>query len=187
MLDFIAYNRMNTFVSRLVSVSETVTDTSYVDNSPNGLFTSPKGTILQKAGNVISYKYPGENTFTTLNYASNSINNLLTKYNVILGRGVNKNVTWIKSDTDGGTSWKNKGSLMKCIPPPTPTPTPTPPTCTSYFCADAIETVTLVISGTGSCEPSPSATGTYGQIMICENYIYVYDGAWKRVALETYS
>ena len=47
---------------------------------------------------------------------------------------------------------------------------------------------TLVVDNSSACEPSPSAPGTFGQIIICENYIYVYDGTqWKRGELTIYS
>lgn len=200
---------MNTFVTKLVAISNTVTDPSYVDNSPNGVFTSPKGTILQKAGNVISYKYPGDRDFTILNYASNSITALLNKYAVILNRGVNKNVTWVKEDSETGTKWakRNTGvaslssingiALICCPPTPTPTSTPTPtPECTSIYCATIeylyasyLYTTSLIIDSTGKCEPAPTDEGYYGEIRVCENYLYVYDGSgqWKRCDLTTYS
>ncbi len=211
MLDFIAYNRINTFVNKLVTVSETVTDANYIDNSPNGIFTGPKGTILQKRGNVLSYKYPTDVNYTVLNYASNSIGNLLNKYAVILNRGVNKNVTWIKQDSENGTKWKNQGtSTTDCqiceviVPaspcltpvityfgPPAPTnPTPIPPTpgCTHINClyVDYLTANNLVVISE-KCEPGPGTPGTFGEIVICENYIYVYDGVkWKRTELSVY-
>lgn len=47
---------------------------------------------------------------------------------------------------------------------------------------------TLIVNDSGSCTPTPSTTGTFGQIIICENYIYVYDGVqWKRGELSVYS
>jgi hypothetical protein len=33
----------------------------------------------------------------------------------------------------------------------------------------------------------PTGIGAYGQVMVCENYIYVYDGTdWKRFELSIY-
>lgn len=211
MLDFIAYNRINVFVNKLVAVSETVTDVNYIDNSPNGIFTGPKGTILQKKGNLLSYKYPTDVNYTVLNYASNSIGSLLDKYAVILNRGVNKNVTWIKQDSENGTKWRNQGSfntnfeiceiitspspcttpVVSYFGPPAPTnPTPIPPTpgCTHIGCLylDYLTTDNLVLISE-KCEPGPSTPGTFGEIVICENYIYVYDGVkWKRTELSVY-
>ena len=77
MLDFISYNRFNTFIDRVLTVRKTVTSTSYVDNSADDLFTGPVGTILQKRGNVFSYKYPNDSDFTVINYANNSIADLI--------------------------------------------------------------------------------------------------------------
>ncbi len=47
---------------------------------------------------------------------------------------------------------------------------------------------TLIIDNSAACTPTPSTAGTFGQIIICENYIYVYDGTqWKRGELTAYS
>ena len=212
MLDFIAYNRINTFVTKLVTVSETITDTNYIDNSPNGIFTGPRGTILQKRGNVLSYKYPGDASYTILNYASNSIGSLLNKYNVILNRGVNKNVTWIKQDSENGTKWENQGALANscqiceilpsspCVTPtvtyispsvttinPSPTPLPSNDCTCTYLVAERAVIKTLIVSNPEKCEPGPSTPGVFGEILVCENYMYVYDGVkWKRMELTVY-
>jgi len=194
----------------LVTVSETITDPNSVDNSPNGIFTGPQGTILQKSGNVLSYKYPGDVNFTILNYASTSIGNLLNKYGVILNRGINKNATWVKMDSQTGTSWQNRGAntsscqICEIVPsspcltpvvtyfvPPTPTPTNTPtPTPTpnfTYLSVYYLQVETLIIDNRAKCEPDETTTGYYGEIIICENYIYVHDGTkWKRVELTVY-
>jgi hypothetical protein len=207
-LDFISYNRFNTFIDRLVTVRTTVTSTSYVDNSPNDLFTSPTGTILQKRGNVFSYKYPGDSDFTTINYANNSIEKLCKKYEVLLSGGVNRNVTWIKTDNSPNKTWANRGvSVQECIiceiapsaPCATPIVTyiiPTYPIPTSPLpncCGDLGDSVTintlrvttLIVDSTTDCPPSTA--GTYGQISVCENYLYIYDSAgWKRFELSNY-
>lgn len=200
MLDFIAYNRMNAFVTKLVTVSNTITDANYLDNSPNGIFTGPQGTVLQKKGNVISYKYPGDEDFSILNYASPSIGSLLNKYGVILNRGVNKDVTWVKTDSQNGTSWVNRGSstntydlcqVYPCAPfVPTVTIEPTvTPICGQTYClyVNYLTVSHLIIDSTGQCEPAPNDPGYYGELRICENYMYVYDGTrWKRSELTTY-
>jgi len=60
-------------------------------------------------------------------------------------------------------------------------------TCDEIIVGTATIT-TLVVDNSDACEPSPVATGTFGQIIICENYIYVYDGTrWKRGELASYS
>lgn len=200
MLDFISYNRFNTFIDRLVTVRTTVTSTSYVDNSPNGLFTSPTGTILQKRGNVFSYKYPGDSDFTTINYANNSIEKLCKKYEVLLSDGVNRNVTWIKTDNSPNKTWANRGlGVQECIIceivplAPCATPIVTYIIPTSNCCGDLGDSVTintlrvttLIVDSTTDCPPSTA--GTYGQISVCENYLYIYDSAgWKRFELSNY-
>lgn len=60
-------------------------------------------------------------------------------------------------------------------------------TC-DYIIAGTATITTLIVDDAASCTPTPSTAGTFGQIMVCENYIYVYDGVqWKRGELTTYS
>lgn len=200
MLDFISYNRFNTFIDRLIAVRTTVTSTSYVDNSADDLFTGPVGTILQKKGNIFSYKYPGDSDFTVINYANNSIEKLCNKYTVLLTSGVNKNVTWVKLNNSPGKKWNNRGvksqdcsicEILPSTPCATPivtyiTPTPTP---SGYNLGDitigTLRVTKLIIDSNSECPPT--TTGTFGQIVVCENYLYIYDGpSWKRFELSTY-
>jgi len=199
-LDFISYNRLNTFIDRLVAVRNTVTSTSYVDNSPSGLFTSPVGTILQKRGNIFSYKYPTDSDFRVINYANNSITKLCDKYQVLLTDGINKNVTWVKLDNSPGTKWENRGvknqSCVICeIAPSSPCSTPIVtyliPTPTPYFyyfddvIIGTLRVKKLIVNNTMDCPPT--GVGSYGQVIVCENYLYVYDGIeWKRLELSIY-
>jgi hypothetical protein len=47
--------------------------------------------------------------------------------------------------------------------------------------------ITLIVNDSGSCTPTSSTAGTFGQFIICENYIYVYDGVqWKRSEASPY-
>lgn len=204
MLDFISYNRFNTFLERLASVRNTETSTSYVDNSPNGLFTGPAETILQKRGNIFSYKYPGDSDFTTINYANNSIDKLCNKYAALFETGVNKNVTWIKKDNSPGKTWENRGATNQscviceiapaapCVTPIVtnifPTPTPGAYCCGNLGSSVQINKLTvqkLIIDSTTSCPPS--GTGSFGQVSVCENFLYIYDGVgWKRFELSNY-
>lgn len=210
MLDFISYNRLNTFLDRLLVVRNTITSTTYVDNSPNGLFTSPAGTILQKRGNLFSYKYPTDSDFTIINYANNSIQKLCDKYSVALSTGVNKNVTWVKLDDSPGTKWQNRGlSSDVCIiceiapappcstpivtyivPTLTPTPTGTPvvyccPVDGSDIIANKVTATVLIVDSDETCPPS--GMGTAGQVVVCENYLYIHDGTgWKRYEISIY-
>lgn len=193
MLDFISYNRLDYFVKRLASVA-TTKSAPYVDNSPDGIFTSPKGTILQKQGNLLSYKYPGDTNFTIINYSTESIRAFLNSYSTVLNSGVNKNVVWIKIDDDPGKTWKNRGictqtyEICEIVPPCTPTPTPTP---TAYvfdeLVVDNLQVENLIVGPPEECPPTESTPGEMGEIMICENYMYVYDGIeWKRFELSIY-
>lgn len=195
MLDFISYNRLDYFVKRLALVA-TTKSAPYVDNSPDGIFTSPKGTILQKQGNLLSYKYPGDTNFTIINYSTESIRAFLNSYSTTLNSGVNKNVVWIKIDDDPGKTWKNRGICTQTyeiceivsVPPCTPTPTPTP---TAYvfdeLVVDNLQVENLIVGPPAECPPTESTPGEMGEIMICENYMYVYDGIeWKRFELSIY-
>jgi hypothetical protein len=200
-LDFISYNRFNTFIDRVLTVRKTVTSTSYVDNSADDLFTGPIGTILQKRGNVFSYKYPNDSDFTVINYANNSIESLCNKYSVLLNSGLNKNVTWVKTNNSPGKKWQNRGiKSQDCIiceitpssPCSTPIVTyivPTPYTYYVYNLGDitvgTLTVTTLIVESTTNCPPT--VAGTIGQVSVCENYLYIYDGSeWKRFELSTY-
>jgi hypothetical protein len=60
-------------------------------------------------------------------------------------------------------------------------------TCDEIIAGTATIT-TLIVNDSGSCTPTPSTDGTFGQIIVCENYIYVYDGVqWKRGELSVFS
>jgi hypothetical protein len=200
-LDFISYNRFNTFIERLLVVRKTQFLPSYVDNSANGLFTGPAGTILQKRGNIFSYKYPNDSDFTVINYTNNTIERLCNNYSVVLNGGVNKNVTWVKKDNSPGTKWENKGvSSQICViceispasPCVTPIisyviPTPTPYTYGNLgdIIVGTLNVTTLIIDSNTPCPPT--SAGSFGQVSVCENYLYIYDGVeWKRFELSTY-
>ena len=202
MLDFISYNRFTTFIERLITVQKLYSSSTYVDNSPNGLFTGPVGTILQKRGNIFSYKYPTESSFTTINYVNNSIQKLCS--NPALNGGINKNVTWVKLDNSPGTKWQNRGlqsdvcvicEIAPAAPCNTPivtyiVPTPTPYiTPSSYNLGDVtigtLRVTNLIVDSESPCPPT--GVGTFGQVLVCENYLYVYDGvSWKRFEISTY-
>lgn len=193
MLDFISYNRFNTFIERLLVVRKTQVSPSYVDNSANGLFTGPVGTILQKRGNVFSYKYPNDSDFTVINFINNSIERLCNNYSVVLNDGVNKNVTWVKKDNSPGTKWENRGVrsqicvICEIVPasPCTPTSYPTPYTYYGDIDVGTLTVTTLIVDSNTPCPPT--SAGTFGEITICENYLYIYDGTeWKRLEISTY-
>lgn len=200
MLDFISYNRFTTFIDRLITVQKLYSSSTYVDNSPNGLFTGPVGTILQKRGNIFSYKYPNESSFTTINYVNNSIQKACS--NPALNGGINKNVTWVKMDNSPGTEWQNRGlqsdicAICEIVPDAPcntpivtnifPTPTPTPYGYNLGNITVGTLTVTnLIVDSETPCPPT--SPGTYGQVSVCENYLYIYDGVeWKRFEVSIY-
>jgi hypothetical protein len=62
------------------------------------------------------------------------------------------------------------------------------PTTYTEITAGTATITTLIVDNSAACEPTPTTSGTFGQIIICENYIYVYDGSrWKRGELTTYT
>jgi hypothetical protein len=62
------------------------------------------------------------------------------------------------------------------------------PTTYDEIIAGTATITTLIVDNSAACTPTPSTAGTFGQIIICENYIYVYDGSqWKRGELTVYS
>jgi len=139
--------------------------------------------------------------FTVINYTNNTIERLCNNYSVVLNSGVNKNVTWVKKDNSPGTKWENKGvnsqicviceitPAAPCTTPIisyiTPTPTPSPYTYYGDIVVGTLRVTTLIVDSNTPCPPTGS--GSFGQVSICENYLYIYDGTkWKRFELSTY-
>lgn len=61
------------------------------------------------------------------------------------------------------------------------------PTTYTELIAGTVTATTLIVNDSGSCTPTSSTVGTFGQIIICDNYIYVYEGVkWKRGEASTY-
>ena len=103
MLNFIQDNRFVTFLDRLVNVSFTYSDSSYVDLSPVGLFDGDIGTVLVKNGSDILYMENGNDTFTNI---STLFPYLITPRKILLTQGINYQVTWVKNTSNGQTGWK---------------------------------------------------------------------------------
>jgi hypothetical protein len=62
------------------------------------------------------------------------------------------------------------------------------PTTYDEAIAGTATVTTLIVDNSVACEPTPITSGIVGQIIICENYIYVYDGdRWKRGELTKFS
>ena len=55
-VNFIKDNRFQTFINKLAFNSLNQTDSTYVGDSPNGIFDGDIGTILVKDGKDILYK-----------------------------------------------------------------------------------------------------------------------------------
>lgn len=62
-----------------------------------------------------------------------------------------------------------------------------PSTYYSEISASKVTVGRLIISSSALCTPDESTPGTYGQMVVCENYVYVHDGTkWKRVEIAVY-
>ena len=68
---------------------------------------------------------------------------------------------------------------------PTSYPTPTPYTYYGDIDVGTLTVTTLIVDSNTPCPPT--SAGTFGEITICENYLYIYDGTeWKRLEISTY-
>ena len=106
MINFIQDNRFPRFLDKLVNVSLTQKDTSYVDLSPNDLFDGTMGTILVKDGTDILYKENTDSDFVNL---SQLFPYLITPRKYLLEQGINKRVTWVKNTSFDSKTWKFLG------------------------------------------------------------------------------
>jgi hypothetical protein len=103
-------------------------------------------------------------------------------------------------DNSPGTKWQNRGlqseicvicEIAPAAPCNTPivtyiVPTPTPYTYGMGDVTIGTLTVTnLIVDSETPCPPT--SAGTYGQVSVCDNYLYIYDGAeWKQFEVSTY-
>jgi len=63
------------------------------------------------------------------------------------------------------------------------------PTPTTYDLGDitvgTLTVTTLIVDSETPCPPTDA--GTFGQVSVCDNYLYIYDGVeWKRSELSVY-
>ena len=65
-VNFIKDNRFQTFINKLAFNSLNQTDSTYVDDSPNGIFDGDIGTILIKDGKDVLYRTNSDTEFTNI-------------------------------------------------------------------------------------------------------------------------
>lgn len=105
-VNFIKDNRFPKFINKLASNSLNQTDSTYVDDSPNGIFDGDIGTILVKDGKSILYKTNTDDTFTNL---SDYYKSIVDAKSELLTSGINKRATWIKNSSSTEKTWKFLG------------------------------------------------------------------------------
>jgi len=120
-VNFIKDNRFSKFINKLASNSLNQTDSTYVDDSPNGIFDGDIGTILVKDGKSILYKTNTDDTFTNL---SDYYKSIVDAKSELLTSGINKRATWIKNSSSTEKTWKFLGYTCPfdstCAPCPVP-------------------------------------------------------------------
>ena len=105
-VNFIKDNRFSKFINKLASNSLNQTDSTYVDDSPNGIFDGDIGTVLVKDGKSILYKTNIDDTFTNL---SDFYKSVVDSKSELLTSGINKKATWIKNSSSTEKTWKFLG------------------------------------------------------------------------------
>ena len=120
-VNFIKDNRFSKFINKLASNSLNQTDSTYVDDSPNGIFDGDIGTVLVKDGKSILYKTNIDDTFTNL---SDFYKSVVDSKSELLTSGINKKATWIKNSSSTEKTWKFLGYTCQfdstCAPCPVP-------------------------------------------------------------------
>ena len=120
-VNFIKDNRFSKFINKLASNSLNQTDSTYVDDSPNGIFDGDIGTVLVKDGKSILYKTNTDDTFTNL---SDYYKSVVDSKSELLTSGINKKATWIKNSSSTEKTWKFLGYTCPfdstCAPCPVP-------------------------------------------------------------------
>ena len=120
-VNFIKDNRFPKFINKLASNSLNQTDSTYVDDSPNGIFDGDIGTILVKDGKSILYKTNTDDTFTNL---SDYYKSIVDSKSELLTSGINKKATWIKNSSSTEKTWKFLGYTCPFDSTCTPCPVP---------------------------------------------------------------
>lgn len=105
-VNFIKDSRFPTFINKLVSNSLNQTDSTYIDDSPNGIFDGDIGTILTKDGRDILYKSNTDTEFTNISIYFKTV---VDSKSGLLTSGINKRATWIKNSSSTDKTWKFLG------------------------------------------------------------------------------
>ena len=104
--NFIKDNRFPDFINKLAFNSLNQTNSTYVDDSPNGIFDGDIGTILIKDGKDILYRTNTDTQFTNI---SSYFTNVVDSKSGLLTSGINKRATWIKNSSSTEKIWKFLG------------------------------------------------------------------------------
>ena len=119
--NFIKDNRFPDFINKLAFNSLNQTNSTYVDDSPNGIFDGDIGTILTKDGKDILYRTNTDTQFTNI---SSYFTNVVDSKSGLLTSGINKRATWIKNSSSTEKTWKFLGYTCPfdstCAPCPIP-------------------------------------------------------------------
>ena len=105
-VNFIKDSRFPKFINKLASNSLNQTDSTYVDDSPNGIFDGDIGTVLIKDGRDILYKTNTDTEFTNI---SSYFKSVVDAKSGLLTDGINKKATWIKNSYSTEKTWKFLG------------------------------------------------------------------------------
>jgi hypothetical protein len=95
-VNFIKDNRFPKFINKLASNSLNQTDSTYVDDSPDGIFDGDIGTVLIKDGKDILYRTNTDTEFTNI---SSYYKTVVDAKSGLLTSGINKKATWIKNSS----------------------------------------------------------------------------------------
>ena len=102
-VNFIKDSRFPTFINKLASNSLNQTDSTYIDDSPNGIFDGDIGTILIKDGRDILYRTNTDTEFTNI---SSYFMTVVDAKSGLLTSGINQKATWIKNSSSTDKTWK---------------------------------------------------------------------------------
>ena len=105
-VNFIKDNRFPKCINKLASNSLNQTDSTYVDDSPDGIFDGDIGTVLIKDGKDILYRTNTDTEFTNI---SSYYKTVVDAKSGLLTSGINKKATWIKNSSSTEKSWKFLG------------------------------------------------------------------------------
>ena len=107
-VNFIKDSRFPTFINKLASNSLNQTDSTYIDDSPNGIFDGDIGTILIKDGKDILYRTNTDIEFTNI---SSYFKSVVDAKSGLLTSGINQKATWIKNSSSTEKTWKFLGYI----------------------------------------------------------------------------